>query len=275
MAVRPDLNRSHSRTRSQDKALRKSLEQSFELTALLEEKLQTKVTESEGLIKQLGERDREIKRLTSHLKDATKSIQELTHCNGEMHEQLTKVQADYQSLLVKYESTAKQLEQWELNGRALRDQAEQLTTISRQQQEQLREVTAQKTHLEASRDALQGKYEVALREIREMSNRPEVPLVHSRAPSRCLQTSELQTPMSVQPSLSSVLQPHNATLQKENSELHQKCTDLASQLAAVQNRMSSLKGHHRSRHQSVDYYAASRVKDGVQDYIAALSRTRK
>lgn len=175
MAVKPDLKRTHSRGKSNGAALRRSLEQSFELTALLEEKLQNRVTESEQLSRQVRDKDREIKRLQGLLYEAQNSLQELSTCNAELRTQLDHVHRDEQGLLHRLEAATKQLEQWELNGKTLRDQSDQLSALGRQQADQVRRLQAENSRLAAVNEVLKGKYETALREIRAQGTRGELP----------------------------------------------------------------------------------------------------
>ena len=174
MAAKADLNRSHSRGKSSG-ALRRTLEQSFELTALLEEKVQAKTAENEQLAHSLNERDRETKRLQKLVQEANKSLQQLNDCNTELRTQLGHVQSDWQSALQRLEAATKQLEQWELSGQVLRDQSEQLSALSKQQAEQVRCLQAENSRLSATNEVLRSKYETALREIRAQDSRSELP----------------------------------------------------------------------------------------------------
>ena len=180
MAVKPDLNRTHSRGKSSSGALRRSLEQSFELTALLEEKLQAKTVENQQLLQHVSERDREVKRLQKQVQEASKSLQQLNDCNSDLRTQLGSVQTDWQSALARLEGAAKQLEQWELNGKVLREQSEQLSVVSKQQAEQVRSLQAENSRLSAANEVLRSKYETALREIRAQGSRAELPRAERR-----------------------------------------------------------------------------------------------
>jgi hypothetical protein len=72
------------------------------------------------------------------------------------------------------------LEQWELNGKVLREQSEQLSAVSKQQAEQVRSLQAESSRLTAANEVLRSKYETALREIRAQGSRAELPRAERR-----------------------------------------------------------------------------------------------